>query len=63
LWDEYPRRRDDLRDRMGELSAAARESCERCGALLDGIAAARGPGGVPAAGAGPYRAEPRPLNA
>jgi polysaccharide pyruvyl transferase WcaK-like protein len=68
LWDEYPQRRDDLRTRMGELCASARETCERCGSLLDEIGAARGSGGAPApdegpSGDGPYRAEPRPLHA
>ncbi|MEG3627926.1 polysaccharide pyruvyl transferase family protein [Streptomyces poriticola] len=38
LWDEYPQRREDLRDRMRELTTAARETCVRCGSLLDEIA-------------------------
>ncbi|MFD5361206.1 polysaccharide pyruvyl transferase family protein [Streptomyces tendae] len=53
LWDEYPQRRDGLRTRMGELSASARETCERCGSLLDQIDAARGSGDAPAAAASP----------
>jgi polysaccharide pyruvyl transferase CsaB len=58
LWDEYPQRRDDLRVRMTELSVTARETCVRCGSLLDQIGAARG------ADSGERRsdpAEPRPL--
>jgi polysaccharide pyruvyl transferase CsaB len=60
LWDEYPRRREDLRSRMRELSAAARETCVRCGSLLDTIG-----GGSAAAEAGypPAAPEPRPLHA
>ncbi|WP_320774581.1 polysaccharide pyruvyl transferase family protein [Streptomyces sp. CRN 30] len=42
LWDEYPRREEDLRSRMRELSAAARETCVRCGSLLDAVDGARG---------------------
>jgi polysaccharide pyruvyl transferase WcaK-like protein len=60
LWDEYPQRREDLLDRMRELSSAARETCVRCGSLLDQI------GGGPAAeaaGTRPYVSEPRPLHA
>ncbi|MGP2442904.1 polysaccharide pyruvyl transferase family protein [Streptomyces sp. JW3] len=41
LWDEYPRREEDLRARMAELTAAARETCVRCGSLLDTVAGAR----------------------
>ncbi len=52
LWDEYPRRRDDLGARMAELSASARETCERLGSLLDAIGAAHGSDGAPAADAG-----------
>ncbi|MEV5884250.1 polysaccharide pyruvyl transferase family protein [Streptomyces sp. NPDC052020] len=50
LWDEYPRRREDLRGRMRELTALARETCARCGVLLDAIDAGR-PGGTTEAGA------------
>ncbi|NEY31249.1 polysaccharide pyruvyl transferase [Streptomyces sp. PRKS01-65] len=72
LWDEYPQRREDLRGRMRELTTLARETCVRCGALLDEIdagrrgatteaaAGAEAPGGM--AQAEPARpAEPRPL--
>jgi polysaccharide pyruvyl transferase CsaB len=41
LWDEYPRREEDLMARMAELTAAARETCVRCGSLLDTVAGAR----------------------
>ncbi|MGW5332806.1 polysaccharide pyruvyl transferase family protein [Streptomyces bauhiniae] len=37
LWDEHPQRRKDLRIRIEELSAVARETCVRCGSLLDEI--------------------------
>jgi polysaccharide pyruvyl transferase WcaK-like protein len=40
LWDEYPRHRDELRTRMADLSVVARETCVRCGSLLDRIGAA-----------------------
>ncbi|AJP05126.1 polysaccharide pyruvyl transferase [Streptomyces cyaneogriseus subsp. noncyanogenus] len=72
LWDEYPQRRDDLRDRMRELTTLARETCVRCGALLDEIdagrrdedtgtaAEAQAPGGV-AQAEPPRPVEPRPL--
>ncbi|CAM5644530.1 MULTISPECIES: polysaccharide pyruvyl transferase family protein [unclassified Streptomyces] len=74
MWDEYPQRRDDLRSRMRELSAAARETCVRCGVVLDAIGATTGAGaarsdgpddaaGARAAGRAPYSAEPRPLHA
>ncbi|MGI5275645.1 polysaccharide pyruvyl transferase family protein [Streptomyces rochei] len=74
MWDEYPQRRDDLRTRMRELSAAARETCVRCGVVLDAIGATTGAGaarsdgpddaaGARAAGRAPYSAEPRPLHA
>ncbi|CAL9277539.1 hypothetical protein SUDANB5_06068 [Streptomyces sp. SudanB5_2050] len=74
MWDEYPQRRDDLRSRMRELSAAARETCVRCGVVLDAIGATTGAGaarsdgpddaaGARAAGQAPYSAEPRPLHA
>ncbi len=61
LWDEYPQRRDDLRTRMRELTETARETCARCGSLLDEIG-----GGRRAQEHGrdlPYAAEPRPLHA
>ncbi|MDG9727765.1 MULTISPECIES: polysaccharide pyruvyl transferase family protein [unclassified Streptomyces] len=45
LWDEYPQRREDLRSRMRELSVAARETCVRCGSLLDEIGEAAEAGG------------------
>ncbi|GAA3494878.1 polysaccharide pyruvyl transferase family protein [Streptomyces prasinosporus] len=35
LWDEYPQRRAELRSRVRELHALARETCVRCGDLLD----------------------------
>ncbi|MEU4658927.1 polysaccharide pyruvyl transferase family protein [Streptomyces sp. NPDC023723] len=41
LWDEYPRREEDLRARMAELTAAARETCVRCGSLLAAVEGAR----------------------
>ncbi|MFK0115629.1 polysaccharide pyruvyl transferase family protein [Streptomyces sp. NPDC090994] len=56
LWDEYPRREEDLRARMRELTTAARETCVRCGSLLDAVGGGRGPDGA-LSGA----AEPRPL--
>jgi polysaccharide pyruvyl transferase CsaB len=37
LWDEFPRRQEDLDSRVRELRALARETCVRCGALLDSI--------------------------
>ncbi|CAL9283504.1 polysaccharide pyruvyl transferase family protein [Streptomyces sp. SudanB52_2052] len=37
LWDEYPGRRQDLHTRVRELSTRARETCARCGVLLDEI--------------------------
>ncbi|MGY5628132.1 polysaccharide pyruvyl transferase family protein [Streptomyces sp. UC1A3] len=74
MWDEYPQRRDDLRSRMRELSAAARETCVRCGVVLDAVGTTTGAGaarsagpddaaGARAAGRAPYSAEPRPLHA
>ncbi|MFD5304347.1 MULTISPECIES: polysaccharide pyruvyl transferase family protein [Streptomyces] len=74
MWDEYPQRRDDLGSRMRELSAAARETCVRCGVVLDAIGTTTGAGaarsagpddaaGARAAGRAPYSAEPRPLHA
>ncbi|MFC8867379.1 polysaccharide pyruvyl transferase family protein [Streptomyces sp. NPDC057148] len=63
MWDEYPNRRDDLRSRMRELSAAARETCVRCGSLLDSLDEGRAPAGSRAAGYAPYAVEPRPLHA
>ncbi|GKQ40528.1 polysaccharide pyruvyl transferase family protein [Streptomyces sp. A012304] len=35
LWDEFPQRRADLHDRVRRLRELARETCVRCGALLD----------------------------
>ncbi|MGW8066161.1 polysaccharide pyruvyl transferase family protein [Streptomyces ziwulingensis] len=61
MWDEHPQRREDLRSRMRELSAAARDTCARCGSLLDEIGG--GPRAARAAGPGPYAAEPRPSHA
>ncbi|GAB2761196.1 polysaccharide pyruvyl transferase family protein [Streptomyces bullii] len=57
LWDEYPQRRADLQSRVRELSVLARETCARCGVLLDEI------GGGPDATADQRApaAEPRPL--
>ncbi|MFE9056532.1 polysaccharide pyruvyl transferase family protein [Streptomyces mutabilis] len=63
MWDEYPRRRDDLRSRMRELSAAARETCVRCGSLLDALGEGGGSEDGTAAGEAPYVVEPRPLHA
>jgi polysaccharide pyruvyl transferase CsaB len=63
MWDEYPRRRDDLRSRMRELSAAARETCVRCGSLLDAVGEGGGSEDGTAAGEAPYVVEPRPLHA
>ncbi|MGW0818083.1 polysaccharide pyruvyl transferase family protein [Streptomyces viridiviolaceus] len=60
LWDEHPQRREDLRFRIRELSVVARETCVRCGSLLDEI------GCGPLAEAerhGPPASEPRPLHA
>ncbi|MEY9996418.1 polysaccharide pyruvyl transferase CsaB [Streptomyces sp. V4I8] len=37
LWDEFPRRQADLNTRVEGLRALARETCARCGALLDAI--------------------------
>ncbi|MGV9455288.1 polysaccharide pyruvyl transferase family protein [Streptomyces sp. NPDC003635] len=37
LWDEFPLRQDDLRTRMRGLQERSRETCERCGALLDSL--------------------------
>ncbi|WP_399142113.1 polysaccharide pyruvyl transferase family protein [Streptomyces sp. NBUA17] len=44
LWDEYPQRRDDLRERVRELSATALGTCGRCGSLLDAIGDGDRPG-------------------
>ncbi|GGQ13082.1 polysaccharide pyruvyl transferase family protein [Streptomyces mutabilis] len=63
MWDEYPRRRDDLRSRMRKLSAAARETCVRCGSLLDALREGGGTEDGTAAEEEPYVAEPRPLHA
>jgi polysaccharide pyruvyl transferase CsaB len=37
LWDEYPERREELHSRVRELSTQARETCARCGLLLDEV--------------------------
>ncbi|MGP4052462.1 polysaccharide pyruvyl transferase family protein [Streptomyces sp. 2A115] len=37
LWDEYPQRREELRSRVRDLRELARETCERCGLLLDAV--------------------------
>ena len=37
LWDEFPHRQADLNTRVQGLRALARETCARCGALLDSI--------------------------
>ncbi len=37
LWDEFPRRQEDLNTRVQELRTLARETCARCGALLDTV--------------------------
>jgi polysaccharide pyruvyl transferase CsaB len=37
LWDEFPLRQDDLRNRVHGLQTLARETCVRCGALLDSL--------------------------
>ncbi|MDO0931404.1 polysaccharide pyruvyl transferase family protein [Streptomyces sp. DG2A-72] len=37
LWDEFPRRHEDLNSRVQGLRALARETCARCGALLDSL--------------------------
>ncbi len=37
LWDEFPQRRADLQGRVRRLQELARETCVRCGALLDSI--------------------------
>ncbi|MFI6007488.1 polysaccharide pyruvyl transferase family protein [Streptomyces sp. NPDC051243] len=37
LWDEFPQRQGDLRARVRELQGLARETCARCGGLLDSI--------------------------
>ncbi|MGI5379985.1 polysaccharide pyruvyl transferase family protein [Streptomyces sp. CA-251387] len=37
LWDEFPHRQADLTTRVQGLRALARETCARCGALLDSI--------------------------
>ncbi len=63
LWDEYPQRREDFRSRIRELSAAARETCVRCGSLLDEIDAIGDGRRAGTAGPEPYADEPRPLHA
>jgi len=60
LWDEHPQRREDLRFRIRELSAVARETCVRCGSLLDEIGYGQR---SEAERHGPYPSEPRPLHA
>jgi polysaccharide pyruvyl transferase CsaB len=62
LWDEFPQRCADLDNRIRWLRDLARETCVRCGALLDTIQAtgplARGEAPVGLAAAGdPPRAE------
>ncbi|WP_409473718.1 polysaccharide pyruvyl transferase family protein [Streptomyces sp. HC307] len=37
LWDEFPQRRADLDARIQQLRALARETCVRCGAVLDAL--------------------------
>ncbi|WP_155059498.1 polysaccharide pyruvyl transferase family protein [Streptomyces blattellae] len=37
LWDEFPRRHEDLSSRVRGLRTQARETCARCGALLDSL--------------------------
>ncbi|WP_189216294.1 MULTISPECIES: polysaccharide pyruvyl transferase family protein [Streptomyces] len=37
LWDEFPQRRGELRGRVQQLCEQARETCVRCGNLLDAI--------------------------
>lgn len=37
LWDEFPHRQADLNTRMEGLRTLARETCVRCGALLDSL--------------------------
>lgn len=37
LWDEFPRRQEDLNIRVQGLRALAQETCVRCGALLSSI--------------------------
>ncbi|WP_328368640.1 polysaccharide pyruvyl transferase family protein [Streptomyces sp. NBC_00445] len=37
LWDEFPRRHEDLNSRVQGLRALARETCARCGTLLDSL--------------------------
>jgi polysaccharide pyruvyl transferase WcaK-like protein len=37
LWDEFPRRQEDMKARVRGLRALARETCDRCGALLDSV--------------------------
>ncbi|MGN9758224.1 polysaccharide pyruvyl transferase family protein [Streptomyces sp. SD31] len=37
LWDEFPRRQEDMKARVQGLRTLARETCARCGALLDSI--------------------------
>ncbi|WP_128434929.1 polysaccharide pyruvyl transferase family protein [Streptomyces cyaneus] len=37
LWDEFPRRQEDMKARVQGLRTLARETCARCGALLDSV--------------------------
>lgn len=37
LWDEFPQRQEDLTRRVRDLQALARETCARCGRLLDSV--------------------------
>lgn len=63
LWDEHPQRREDLRFRIRELSASARETCVRCGSLLDEIDGSGDRPPARAAGQEPYASKTRPLHA
>ncbi|MGV9277337.1 polysaccharide pyruvyl transferase family protein [Streptomyces griseosporeus] len=42
LWDEFPQRRDLLNDRIRQLRERSRETCVRCGVVLDALEAQRG---------------------
>jgi hypothetical protein len=39
LWDEFPQRRADFDERVRLLRERSRETCVRCGTLLDGLPA------------------------
>ncbi|MFF9168167.1 MULTISPECIES: polysaccharide pyruvyl transferase family protein [unclassified Streptomyces] len=39
LWDEFPQRRADFEERVRLLRERSRETCVRCGTLLDGLPA------------------------